>query len=404
MPIQNIAFENIKEFENKTSIHQFEEITELYNSGQLEEIKKKITNYIEQIKSYLKTKPQCQKTRKSLDDIWRFTANLYPKKSHLLNIEIEEKKNQNPIKEFKNILIELLIEKKWKEQCNGKFGGPKPKELTWNQYYKRNESFLQENSKKSPHLLWSIENGHINYFKSILNKKTIAKIKKNPEIFLHIAIKNNYTTIINELIDLNIDINRTDNNKWTALFWAIFTKNNKVTQLLLYHKAKTNIKDPLGLTPLHICALNNNVKAIELLQKNKTKINIKESKYQTTPLQCTLYNNNTDAFESLLKKNNNIHQTDLFDRTLIHIAVINENTKAVKILLKEPINLNQKDLFGRTPLHWAIEKNNLELVTNIVEKNADINIEDNFNDRPLTIAAFKNNSEIMNYLFNQGAR
>ncbi|MCL5875142.1 MAG: ankyrin repeat domain-containing protein [Candidatus Dependentiae bacterium] len=85
------------------------------------------------------------------------------------------------------------------------------------------------------------------------------------------AAKNKKTTLAQkQLIDAGADLNRKDEEGWTALMYACVCKNIHVAQLLIDAGADIHLKNHYMFTALDIAILRNYTAIIELLQTKKS--------------------------------------------------------------------------------------------------------------------------------------
>lgn len=95
---------------------------------------------------------------------------------------------------------------------------------------------------------------------------------KNEELFT--AIKRGRIERVEELLRQNVDINRRDSNKYTALMLAVQHKNTKILRLLLAHNfPDVNLQNQEGFTALMLAVENNNLEAVQILLDTK-RVNI----------------------------------------------------------------------------------------------------------------------------------
>lgn len=97
------------------------------------------------------------------------------------------------------------------------------------------------------------------------------------QVPMHLAAKAQSVDCIDLLIKSGADVNAPDINDRTPLHTAISVKALHVYQTvdtLLYYKAKVNMQDHYGFTPLHIAALNEATECVESLLANGGNVGI----------------------------------------------------------------------------------------------------------------------------------
>ncbi|WP_024653874.1 ankyrin repeat domain-containing protein [Borrelia persica] len=115
------------------------------------------------------------------------------------------------------------------------------------------------------------------YFQNI--KGTIIALSLSAEINfqykispLSIAIINNDFKTTKILIDYGIKINKTDETKYSSIFWAIYLNNEKIFNLLKEKGADLSFTLKNGKTPIQAAIETENINFIELLLKKNVYI------------------------------------------------------------------------------------------------------------------------------------
>jgi len=385
----------------------WKEAKEFEESGNIQVAKEKYIQAIDTFKLILTNRPHDKVARQGIIKCWHQLANLttdahlyiFPDRTYKNQAEFN---NKIGIAVIKTILVDAFVEKDWKKQCNGKYGGPKPFNISWKSFYFNNESAVESIVDNHDKLIWAVRQGHYNLVKYLLNNKTkylnINITTAQQETLLELAVKCNYIELVQLLLDHQIKVNTKGYLKWTPLHWAVYNQNLLVVQLLVENNTRINVKEKNGLTPLHIAAIKGNVDIIKYLIKQKAKINIKDEKNKITPLHISIYYNHFDVVKLLLGDSNDLKHRDFYNRTLLHYAVANCNSKIVDLLIPK-IPINSVDDLGRTPLHWAAQHGDIDIINALIKHNAQTNIKDNFNDTPLKIAAFFGHTKEVLLLF-----
>lgn len=158
----------------------------------------------------------------------------------------------------------------------------------------------------------------------------------------------------------------------TLLHLAVSKNYYKISKLLLKYKAKVNIKNISGDTPLFIAVYNNNLSLVRLLIKYQANIHIRNN-CRDFPLMLACrkvnfyssyfnYNRNPiKIIKLLLKKDinsrNNRGMTPLISCQYVpqdDTRAVNYNLVVVKLLLKNGANVNYRDLKGNDAIYYAM--------------------------------------------------
>jgi ankyrin repeat protein len=292
---------------------------------------------------------------------------------------------------FKTMLMDAFIEKDWRKQCDGKYGGLKPFTMSWKAFYFKNESDFGEIESAQSKLLWAVQRGHFNLVKYLITQSNdpinVNCVMETGETLLDVAIKYNYINVVQILIDHKVKVNTKDRQKWTPLHFAVLNNNLTIAKVLVDNGARINVKTQNGLTPLHVGTINGNFDIVNWLILNKAKVNISDDAYKLTPFHLAVFFNHSSLVELLMCYCNDFKYKDSFNRNLLHFSVARGDIKTA-IALCQNVPLHSTDDMGRTPLHWAAQNGDIECINRLIEVGSLVNTKDRYGDTPLKIAAF----------------
>jgi serine/threonine-protein phosphatase 6 regulatory ankyrin repeat subunit B len=216
------------------------------------------------------------------------------------------------------------------------------------------------------------------------------------------------------------DVNRKDNNGYTALHKASSKGHCSIVSFLLqkgaYIECKTNVTNN-RLTPLIEASRNNHIEIIKVLIENGANIDTKNSNGRTALLVASFFNNveavkylieyggadinvkdkgNENFFHlaisrghietiKLIVENNYISIDSMYHSSILVLAVIQGDIDLINILINKGADINRlEDIYGSTILHLAINNNNhIEVVKLLIKSGADINCKDQDGKSPL---------------------
>ena len=154
-------------------------------------------------------------------------------------------------------------------------------------------------------------------------------------------------------------INATDNDGYTALFFAIyFERFIMVYDLIQIPELNLTISPP-GMPVIHqaILSIKDEFLANEYLNKLKR--------------YCLIVGRDRGKQHFL----DAIQERDDYARsTPLHRAILNENPIFIKLLLESEVDINPLDIEKHTPLHYAAERKDVETVKTLLQKGANVNI------------------------------
>ncbi|HNY10039.1 MAG TPA: ankyrin repeat domain-containing protein [Candidatus Wallbacteria bacterium] len=140
--------------------------------------------------------------------------------------------------------------------------------------------------------------------------------------------------------------------------------------------APVNVKNKMGITPLHLAALNNRYELVKKLIDKKADVNAKTSK---------------DAFFSLF--------------TPLHFASQkDDNIPTVKLLIENGADLNARGGLGSTPLHSAIYHKDASFCEPLLKYGADPLIKDKHGATPISELETFNKPRMLEMLKNKSIK
>lgn len=265
----------------------------------------------------------------------------------------------------------------------------------------------------------------------------LNKLGDDGETLLTIAIKRNYTSIRNYLINKGADLEKANIHKETPLISAVVSNQMNSTKILLDHGIDINKKDSFGNTALHIAIKNRNEDLALLLIKSGANVEITEAmdrnayklaeEYQTPrvlelikSIMQTVYGSpDISSFKSVLVMGDVKALNQMltrFPRIAIDYEAINplalvleiqDETMALKsaqLLISYQASVDGPKNADITPLIRAVQVENFAISQVLIEENADVNLVDNKGKSALIHAVEKANLPLINLLMNNGAK
>ncbi|XP_066137555.1 putative ankyrin repeat protein RF_0381 [Euwallacea fornicatus] len=171
---------------------------------------------------------------------------------------------------------------------------------------------------------------------------------------LMMAVKYGIPSIVDMLLDYNVDHSIKDHNKRNLIHLAVYGNHLHICQILIMKNVSVNELDNEGRSPLHVAAEMNYVNLIKLLVKNGAKIN-QQDLDGYTPLHVAASNiHSADSVEVLLKLGAKRDWLTFSGELPFHRAAASGNDKVLMSLYKkEFLQLKTKD--GYSAKMFAIE-------------------------------------------------
>ncbi|KAJ3652840.1 hypothetical protein Zmor_018771 [Zophobas morio] len=225
----------------------------------------------------------------------------------------------------------------------------------------------------------------------------------NNDTALTLASKNGHTAVVECLLDLGTEINRSNKYGWTPLYAATFHCHEKTVECLVTRGAKINHTDNYGRTPLYAASSNGHKKTVEYLVKCGAQLN-RADDFSETPLYVAYSRGHEKIVEFLVKCGAETNSADENGRTVLHAASSNGDEKIVEYLIKNGAEVNRADIFGETPLEAAASNAHYKTVEYLAKCGAEINRADNKGETPLYTSSKFGHEKIVEFLVKSGAK
>lgn len=202
----------------------------------------------------------------------------------------------------------------------------------------------------------------------------------------------------------------------SALSWAVRNGFHTVTRLLLdgiwkklgtfripfKKKAKVNLQDKYGRTPLTYAVWNRDVALVQLLIKAGARARLRD-KVDGTPLSYAFCNGNAHIIDLLAKQKREVDIENDINR-LLRSAAGKGHEEVVAVLLNtNRANIEERDLRSQTPLILAADERYETIVKLLLEAGADVNAHDEYGETALIKASFHGCKTTMELLLAAGA-
>ncbi|KAL9036692.1 MAG: hypothetical protein Q9180_004151 [Flavoplaca navasiana] len=210
-------------------------------------------------------------------------------------------------------------------------------------------SFLA--SKTSGFLPWAASSGLATIFRSLSDIDVIGtyiydRKDAHGRTLLALAAHNGHHATVELLLAHKANSNILDKERKELLFIAVANGDEAMVKLLLVDEAACNFRDKEGRTPLMIAVSNGDEALVKLLLVDEAACNIRD-KEGRTPLMIAVSNGDEALVKLLLVNEAACNIRDKEGRTPLMIAVSNGDEALVKLLLFNKGTLNPPDKIGR---------------------------------------------------------
>jgi ankyrin repeat protein len=226
----------------------------------------------------------------------------------------------------------------------------------------------------------------------------------NGNTCLHLAVLSRNFTLLQQLLQhetVHLEVLNQDSKTPLAIALRYLSDGDEsFARTLVDHKAQINSVDPAsGDTLLHRMARDSNMSGALFLLSQKAKANVINSRGES-PLHFAAVNGLLSVLEALLQAGADPSQAtrgggsfetkegrEASNQIALHLAVMNGQEDAVQMLLKAVDNnrpmgqgarqfspLNWKDSLGRTPLMLALQLEQISIVQMLIDEGSDVDV------------------------------
>ena len=197
---------------------------------------------------------------------------------------------------------------------------------------------------------------------------------------IHAAAVNGSPETVTYLINKGLNVSLKNDMGQTPMHYAISMRKKNVCEilqiLLTAPDARVNAKDRDGDSLLHY-AVCRDIKIVELLIKNKAKIDIRNS-WGETPLHTAAEKADIPVIKYLLSHRADIEIKDSLGGTPLKSAICGRDPeKAVAFLLSAGADPDSCDSDGNTPLHTAAMSKETGVIKLLIKAGADRSLANN---------------------------
>ena len=214
-------------------------------------------------------------------------------------------------------------------------------------------------------------------------------------------------SVVRALVDGGADVNRTDNEGKTALFYAVEKWDNEsVVRALVDGGADVNRTDNEGKTALFYAVQEWDESVVHALVDCGADVKRTDNEGKTALFYAVQEWDNESVVRALLDGGADANRTDIEGKTALFYAVqVRDNESVVRALVDGGADVNKTDNKEKTALFYAVQQGNNEKVARaLINCGADINKPDNKGKAALFYAVQRlNNESVVRALVDCGA-
>ncbi|CAK4708552.1 unnamed protein product [Aphanomyces euteiches] len=218
--------------------------------------------------------------------------------------------------------------------------------------------------------------------------------------FLEAACRD--AAILRHFLDVNFDVNATDEDGDTALMFAARGEDTYVYDDVVDEEDTAGESEPPLMDPPTFTESLHNVE--QLLAHGGVDINMANNAGETALIQAMMIGGQPEIVQRLLDAKCDVTLADQKGYTALHYAAVRGQLDNVRMLLQaDNIDIHAKTKDGDSVIYLACTSGNTSVVDEILKWNPDINAANNDNQTPLMTAAIFSSIEIVAKLISCGA-
>ncbi|HHK5646364.1 ankyrin repeat domain-containing protein [Serratia nevei] len=192
-----------------------------------------------------------------------------------------------------------------------------------------------------------------------------------------IAAVNQGTAVdLDRLMETRLSPNPKAFHEGTAMHAAAATDDPQMLAFLISLGSRTNARDSVGRTPLHIAAFYGSMMFVREMEQSGNLDCTHEDAFGRTPLEHAIVGKNLPLvikLAGLCKEQKRLQKGSRKERwTAMHEAAVSGNADAVRVLLDLGMDPDRGErIRGKTPLHYAIRNGHIDVVRLLLEAGAD---------------------------------
>ncbi|XP_078322139.1 LOW QUALITY PROTEIN: uncharacterized protein LOC144621946 [Crassostrea virginica] len=211
-----------------------------------------------------------------------------------------------------------------------------------------------------------------------------------------------HTDIVDLLIKIGADCNKSDEDGTTPLWYASGAGHVNIVDLLIKSGADCNKIGKYCTTPLCESSGAGDVDIVDLLIKNGADCN-KIGEDGTTPLCKASGAGHVDIVDLLIKSGADCNKSDEYGPTPLWYASGAGHVDIVDLLIKSGADCNKIGEDGTTPLWYASSAGHVDIVDLLIKSGADCNKSDEYGPTHLCKASRAGHVDIVDLLIKSGA-
>ena len=263
---------------------------------------------------------------------------------------------------------------------------------------------LDKSSSCPKPLKLALSNNRSTAMKDLVKLQVDINGKSMSNALAKAAAKGDMATVM-EILRAGANINHASKSDSSAIYAASKSGQLAMVQFLIDKGAEVNVENGHFGNALQAAALSRRKDAtriVRTLLEHGADLNVQGGEYGTA-LQAAASRNSPKLVQILLDNGADVNTEGEKYMTALQAAASNNNPKMVQILLDNGANVNAQMEEVGTALHVAASKNSSKLVQILLDNGANVNAQKGKHETALQVAAWHNDIESVQILLDNGA-
>eukprot|EP00440_Ansanella_granifera_P034100 gb/GFBE01036993.1/.p1 GENE.gb/GFBE01036993.1/~~gb/GFBE01036993.1/.p1 ORF type:complete len:742 (+),score=138.72 gb/GFBE01036993.1/:1-2226(+) len=198
---------------------------------------------------------------------------------------------------------------------------------------------------------------------------------------------------VQEMLAQGHKVDSQDSEGNTALHWVAWFRIDSLLSNLLERRARPDIGNNSGESPVHWAAKSSNVTALDAMTRaDRGLLSVRDCDGFTSFI-ISAQNDNAPVMEWMYLKGISIEEQDDWGRTALQWACYKGHKKTVQWLLSRSASIVHRDHEGMTAIHWAALKGHDQVAEMLLDVGAVelLDVPDAAGDTPIALAMRKKN-------------
>jgi ankyrin repeat protein len=179
--------------------------------------------------------------------------------------------------------------------------------------------------------VWNMHAEVIDLLLQLIRQHTLSAQNSDHESALHLAIFNDDSDTVKNLLSAGADPASQDINGITPIYWGAQNRSIYAIKALIEAGVDVSVRNRIGVTPMHWAACYGHIDVIQVLRRAGADVSVRNST-GATPMHWAAYNGHVHVIKVLKDAGADVSARDNIGRTPMYFAAQNRHTNAINAL------------------------------------------------------------------------